>query len=256
MDASKALAASSRTATLGSASDIDHATPSRAAEKPRRSLGRFVNENSLTLVLMALFLLTMVGQTLTGLADHNNDNKEHGQPTVSLREYLVSGHFAEATAENWESEFLQMAMFVLLTVCLRQKGSPESKPMEGEDEVDEDPAEKRGDPDAPWPVRRGGFVLWLYSHSLSIAFAILFLFSFAVHAWGGAREYSQDQLAHGEGGTTMLQYIATTRFWFESFQNWQSEFLSLAAMVYLAVYLREKGSAESKPVASPHGEQE
>ena len=204
---------------------------------------------------MGLFLLTWVGQTVTGLVEHNKDLEEHDQPTVSLPQYLVSGHFVEATGENWESEFLQMAMFVLLTVCLRQKGSPESKGMEGEEEVDADPNERRHDPRAPWPVRKGGLILWLYSHSLSLAFALLFVLSFVVHAWGGAKEYSHEQLIHGQPGTTTLQYIATSRFWFESFQNWQSEFLSLAAMVYLAVYLREKGSAESKPVATPHDEQ-
>ena len=255
MDATKNIAPSARTAA--SESDLQEAshTPSRVGEQPRRTFKQFLHENGLTLTLMALFLLTMVGQTVTGLVEHNKDNEEHDQPTLSLGQYLVSGHFMEATAENWESEFLQMAMFVLLTVCLRQKGSPESKGMEGEEEVDEDPNEKRDDPRAPWPVRKGGVILWLYSHSLSIAFALLFFLSFAVHAWGGAKDYSEEQLAHGESGATTLQYMATSRFWFESFQNWQSVFLSLAAMVYLAVYLREKGSAESKPVATPHDEQ-
>jgi hypothetical protein len=187
--------------------------------------------------------------------EHNHDNAEHGQPQVTLSHYLASGHFWQATAENWESEFLQMAMFVLLTVCLRQKGSPESKSIDGEEEVDADPLEKRNDPRAPWPVRRGGAALWIYSHSLSIAFALLFLMSVVLHAWGGAVNYSEEQRAHGEHGATAIQYMATSRFWFESFQNWQSEFLSLAAMVYLAVYLRERGSAESKPVATPHDEQ-
>ena len=211
-------------------------------------------ENSLTLVLMALFLLIMVGQALTGLREHNQDQQAHGRPTLSIGPYLASGHFWEATAENWESEFLQMAMFVLLTVCLRQKGSPESKPLEEEPGEEENLEEHRHDPRAPWPVRRGGLVLWLYSHSLSIAFAILFLLSFAAHAVGGAKEYSSQQQAHGEAGSGTLGYMTTSRFWFESFQNWQSEFLSLAAMVYLAVFLREKGSAESKPVATPHEE--
>jgi hypothetical protein len=235
--------------------DVVPATPSRATKKPRRSFKQFLHENGLTLVLMTLFLVTLVGQTITGFVEHNADNVEHGQPTVSLAQYFVSGHFIEATAENWESEFLQMAMFVVLTVCLRQKGSPESKSLDGDEAVDEDPNTKRNDPRAPWPVRHGGFVLWLYSHSLSIAFAVLFFLSIAGHAWGGAKEYTEEQAAHGQPGASTLQYLATSRFWFESFQNWQSEFLSLAAMVYLAVYLREKGSAESKPVATPHDEQ-
>ncbi len=230
-----------------------HSTPS-GAKTAAKSLAQILHENGLTLVMLALFLLTMLGQTLTGLRERNNDAQEHGQPKLSLRQYLISGHFVEATAENWESEFLQMAMFVLLTVKLRQKGSPESRKLEGEEEVDEDPRKKRDDPRAPWPVRKGGAALRLYSHSLSIAFLLLFFFSFAVHAAGGAKEYSSEQQQHGNEAVSTLEYMATSTFWFESLQNWQSEFLSLAAMVYLSVYLREKGSAESKAVATPHDE--
>ena len=116
----------------------------------------------------------------------------------------------------------------------------------------EDPNLSRNDPDAPWPVRKGGFVLWLYSNSLSIIFVILFLASFAIHAAKGAEDYNEGQLQHGQPAVTAVQYMGTSRFWFESFQNWQSEFLSLAAMVVLTVFLRQWGSAESKPVATPH----
>lgn len=216
---------------------------------------KILRENGLTLVLMLMFLLSMVGQTLSGWREHNNDEQEHGEPALTLMQYFASGHFWEATAENWESEFLQMTTFVVLTVSLRQKGSPESKGMEGEEPVDADPAASKNDPRAPWPVRRGGVVLFLYSHSLSIAFALMFLISIAVHAWGGAKEYASEQHEHGKPPGGVVDYISSSTFWFESFQNWQSEFLSLAAMVYLSVYLREKGSAESKPVATPHDEQ-
>ena len=211
--------------------------------------------NGLTIVLVLLFLGTWVGQTFTGLKEHNNSQREHGAPPLGLGEYLTSGHFWEATAENWESEFLQMAMFVILTACLFQKGSPESKDPDGdEDAVDNDPALQRDRPNAPWPVRKGGVWLWLYSYSLSLAFAALFLISFWLHARHGARVYNEDELQHGGETVTTLGYMGTSRFWFESMQNWQSEFLSLAAMVYLAVYLRQRGSAESKPVATPHDE--
>jgi hypothetical protein len=218
---------------------------------------RFFRNNGLTLVLMGLFLGTMVGQIATGLREHNNDQREHNKPVIGLGEYLTSGHFWEATAENWESEFLQMAMFVVLTIFLFQKGSPESKDPEtppGDDPVDNDPALQRDRPDAPWPVRKGGAWLWVYSNSLSLAFLLMFFVSFWLHARHGVREYNEDQLAHGGGTVTTAGYMGTSRFWFESFQNWQSEFLSLAAMVYLAVYLRQRGSAESKPVATPHDE--
>ncbi|MGI8565610.1 MAG: DUF6766 family protein, partial [Pyrinomonadaceae bacterium] len=108
--------------------------------------------------------------------------------------------------------------------------------------------------DAPWPVRRGGWVLKLYENSLALAFLLLFLISFALHAVGGAEEYSEEQLQHGEPAVSVLQFFATSRFWFESFQNWQSEFFSIGAMVVLSIFLRQKGSPESKPVDSPHGE--
>ena len=208
----------------------------------------------LSIVLVVIFVGTMLGQTFTGLRDHNQTQREHGQSEVGLAEYLKTGHFWEATAENWESEFLQMAMFVWLTAKLYQKGSAESKDPDAEDAVDNDPRLSRHDPKAPSPVRKGGAALWLYSHSLSLTFLALFLISFAIHAVGGAVEYSEDQRVHGQPEVTVLQYMGTSRFWFESMQNWQSEFLSLLAMVVLSIFLREKGSPESKPVAAPHWE--
>jgi uncharacterized protein DUF6766 len=215
---------------------------------------RFFRNNGLSLALLFVFLATMVGQILAGFREHNHDQRDHGQPAIGMTEYLKSGHFWEATAENWESEFLQMAMFVLFTAWLFQKGSAESKDPDGDGAVDNDPRLSRHDPKAPWPVRRGGWVLWLYSHSLSLTFLALFLMSFAIHAVGGAAEYNQDQRQHGQPPVTTLRYMGTSKFWFESMQNWQSEFLSLLAMVFLSIYLREKGSPESKPVAVPHWE--
>jgi hypothetical protein len=212
----------------------------------------------LSIVLIGLFLFTMVGQTLTGFRQYNEGQRDHGQPTAGMGEYLKSGHFWEATAENWESEFLQMAMFVVLTACLYQKGSSESKdPDDNEpDPVDEDPRRRKHDPTAPWPVRQGGFILWLYSNSLSIAFGLLFLISFTVHGVKGAEEYNDDRREHGKPAVTVTQYMTSSQFWFESFQNWQSEFLSLWAMVVFTIYLRQKGSPESKPVAASHDENE
>ena len=216
---------------------------------------KFFRNNGLSVVLAAIFLFTMVGQILTGWHDHNQEQREHGEAAVGLGEYLRSGHFWEATAENWESEFLQMAMFVVLTVMLCQKGSAESKdPDEENDPLDSDPRLARHEPDAPWPVKRGGVALWLYSNSLSTVFVLLFLASFWVHAVGGAKEYSSAQQAHGQPGVTAVQYLGTSRFWFESFQNWQSEFLSLFCMVVFTIFLRQHGSKESKPVAAPHSE--
>jgi hypothetical protein len=140
---------------------------------------------------------------------------------------------------------------VVLTACLFQKGSPESRDPDRDNAVDNDPELERDNPKAPWPVRKGGWVMRIYSHSLSICFAVLFFISIALHAVGGVREYNDE---HGQPTVTTLQFMGTSEFWFQSLQNWQSEFLSLAAMVYLAVYLRQKGSPESKPVATPHDE--
>ncbi len=216
---------------------------------------RVFRENGLSIVLVTLFALFWVGQSIAGHRAYANEQREHGAAAVGYGAYLGTSHFWEATAENWESEFLQMVAYVLLTALLYQKGSAESKKLDEPEPVDRDPRARRPPPDAPWPVRRGGVVLKLYEHSLSLAFLLLFLISIALHAVGGAGEYSAEQAAHGEPDrVSALQYAATSRFWFESFQNWQSEFLALTAMVVASIFLCQRGSPESKPVDSPHRE--
>jgi hypothetical protein len=217
-------------------------------------LRRILRENGLSLAVFAIFLVCMGGQVLSGHLQYNEERKEHGEQPVELRAYLGSGHFMEATAENWESEFLQMAAYVLFTVFLFQRGSSESKKLDEEEAVDRDPRQARLKSDAPWPVRRGGWVLRVYENSLTLAFLLLFMVSFILHAVGGARDYNEDQLSHGGETLTSFDYIQTSQFWFESFQNWQSEFLSLAAMAVLSIYLRQRGSPESKPVDAAHGD--
>lgn len=230
-------------------------TLTRNSARQDSTLLRFVRENGLSLALFGIFFFSIVGQAITGFAEYNDEQREHNQPTLQLLPYLGSGHFIEAVFENWESEFLQMAGYVLLTVWLRQKGSSESKKLEGEEPVDADPRSERDKPRAPWPVRKGGLILKLYENSLATAFLLLFVLSFSLHAVGGAMEYNEEQQAHGESGdATAISYMATPRFWFESFQNWQSEFLSLGAMVVLTIFLRQRGSPESKPVAASHSE--
>ena len=216
---------------------------------------RFAKENSLTLVTFGLFFVTfIVGQSLAGQRTYNEEQKEHGEEEVTYVEYLTTPHFGEATFENWESEFLQMGAYVLLTVWLRQKGSSESKALDGKEPVDEDPAEHRGDKDAPWPVRVGGIPEALYKNSLSIAFFALFIASWFLHAMTGAHEYSAEQVAHGGQPVDTIGYMQRSQFWFESFQNWQSEFLAVASIVVLTIFLRQQGSPESKPVHAPHAE--
>jgi len=216
---------------------------------------RFFRNNGLSLVLFVLFFFTLlVGQSIVGQREYNNDQQEHGQPAIGYAAYLATPHFLEATMENWESEFLQMFIFIVLTIFLYQKGSAESKDPDKKEEVDRDPRDARNKKDAPWPVRRGGFVLKLYENSLSLAFLIMFLLSLWLHAMGGAGEYNEEQIAHGHASeqVSTITYMGTSRFWFESLQNWQSEFLAIGMMVLLTVWLRQKGSPESKPVDAPH----
>jgi hypothetical protein len=214
----------------------------------------WIRDRALTLVLMAMFLVALAGQVLTGLHEYNETQADHGEAPVDVSGYLATGHPWEALFENWESEFLQMAVFVLLTTFLIQKGSPESRRPGVRELADADPRDFASQPGVPWPVRRGGWVLRVYEHSLGLAFVLLFLVSWAGHALGGFAVYAADQLEHGREAPTLGGYLTSARFWFESFQNWQSEFLAIASMVWLAVYLRQRWSPESKPVHAPHDE--
>ena len=214
----------------------------------------WIRDRALTLVLMALFLLFLAGQFVAGLHEYNSTREEHHQSAVTAASYFATGHWWESVFENWESEFLQMAVFVLLTVVLVQKGSPESRRPHVREAVDADPRDFADRPDVPWPVRRGGVVLRLYEHSLGLAFILLFLGSWIGHAYWGALEYAADEVEHGRALPALADYLQSSRFWFESFQNWQSEFFSIAAMVWLTVYLRQRGSPESKPVHARYDE--
>jgi hypothetical protein len=229
-------------------------TPLSVFERRRPGLRRLLRENGLSLVLLTLFVASLLGQFLTGLAASNEERATHGFAALTAADYLRGGEFLSAVFENWESEFLQMAAYVLLTMLLLQKGSPESKPIQGAEEVDADPATARGDPEAPWPVRAGSpALLWLYSNSLGLALSAMFLASFALHWIHSARRAAELAAMHGLPAPTLLEHLGGAEFWFESFQNWQSEFLSTLALVVLGIFLRQRGSPESKPVAAPHG---
>lgn len=212
-------------------------------------MNRFLHYNGLSVTLFALFLLSIIAQSFAGQYKYNEEQLQHGSPALSYSEYIVSTNFLEAVAENWESEFLQLFTFVLLTRFLYQKGSAESDDPDQPEETEPDtPYEK-----LPWPVKKGGWVLKIYEHSLSITFFILFLLSIALHAVGGAGEYNQEQLEHGGGEqVTVWGYLFTSTFWYESMQNWQSEFMAIFAMVVLSIWLREKDSPESKEVNAAH----
>jgi tryptophan-rich sensory protein len=213
-----------------------------------------LRDNSLSLVMFGVFMLLLLSQTLAGYFDYNEDQYTHQQPSITYAQYLGSSHLWSRIFENWESEFLQMAAYVILTVFLFQRGSAESKDPDKKEPVDEDPRCHQYDPKAPGPVRNGGLILTLYEHSLSIVLFVFFMLSFLGHAISGMAYYNHEQRPHGQATVSVIQYVGTSRFWFESFQNWQSEFLAVGVLIVLSIWLREKGSPESKPVYSPHEE--
>jgi hypothetical protein len=209
--------------------------------------------NSLSIVILLLFLGCLAGQSVAGWLAHNDERRQHEEPPIAYTEFLTTSDFGETVFENWESEFLQMGFYVVLTVFLYQRGSSESKRHDGTDEVEELPELHRDDPGVPWPVRRGGWMLTLYKNSLALAFLLLFTISFLGHAWQGAKKYNEEESQHG--GTELVGtfgYLAKPQFWYESMQNWQSEFLAVLAIVTLSIWLRQWGSPESKPVHAAH----
>jgi len=215
-------------------------------------VARVLRDNGLSLAVFTLFAAFLLGQTLTGQRVHNEELRERGRPPLGYAQYLRSGEFLSATMENWESEFLQMGAYVVLTVFLFQRGSSESKKPDERESVDRDPRASRQKGEAPWPVRRGGWVLVLYEHSLSLAFFALFVLSFALHAVGSTVEHNEARLARGEPAVGVVEHVGSADFWFESFQNWQSEFLAIGALLVLTIFLRQRGSPESKPVDAAH----
>ena len=209
----------------------------------------FFYRNSLSLVFLLFFVIAIAAQAFSGWKEYNKERLEEKATKIGLKEYLGSGHFISATFENFESEFLQMTLYVLLTIGLRQIGSAESKSLDQKEEVDREPHPA---PHAPWPVKKGGLILKLYSNSLSILFAILFLASWSMHLYGSWRDQNAENLLKHQPLIGLGEFIIAPRFWFETFQNWQSEFLSVLGIVFFSIYLRQKGSPESKPVDAPH----
>jgi len=217
------------------------------------SFRRFLRDNGLSLTLAALFLLLILGQILVGWQHYNAENAAHSAPAVGLPAYLTTGAFGEAVFENWESEFLQMAAYVILTACFIQRGSAESKDPEAPAR-DDDLAAQAVQPGAPGVLRWGPVWRALYARSLGIALGLLFMISFFLHWTQSARVAAQDAIEHGAIPPTTIGYLTDPQLWFESFQNWQSEFLSTAVLVILSIYLQQRESPESKGVAEPHSQ--
>jgi hypothetical protein len=214
---------------------------------------KILRNNGLTIVLMLLFLGSIIGQFLTGWAFENNELARHGEDARSLFRYAGDPQFISAVFENWESEFLQMSAYVLLTCFLFQKGSAESRdPDEGPRDLDLE--KQAAKPGAPAILRAGAAARALYANSLGLALAVLFVASFLMHWTFSARAAASEALSHGETPLSMAEYFWDPQLWFESFQNWQSEFLSTAVLVVLSIFLRQRESPESKPVAAPHSQ--
>ncbi len=206
----------------------------------------FFRDNGLTIVLVAMFLFSFLGMIWSGQAAHNKDLIDHELPVVGLLQYVSSGDFLSALFENWESEFLQMAAYVMLTAMLFQRGSAESR--------DPDDPDRNNDEVPATIQRRNPVVAWFYSYSLGIALALLFIASFVLHWWASLTATNEEALRHGGELQTLGAYLLDAQLWFESFQNWQSEFMSTAVLVVLSIFLRHKGSPESKPAGAANTE--
>jgi uncharacterized membrane protein YbaN (DUF454 family) len=221
---------------------------------------RFAREQSLSLVFFVLFLAALAGQALAGWHDYNNFETWHAQiageapQTLSLGRYLTSSSFAQAVTENWQSEYLQFTLFILLTVWFVQKGSPESK-QPGDEGGQTDKDQLVGEHtrrNSPGWAKAGGWRLALYSNSLVLVMATIWLWSWFAQSVSGWSEYNAERLEHKQASLSWLGYLGSADFWQTTLQNWQSEFLAVGSMAVLAIYLRQRGSPESKPVGTPH----
>jgi hypothetical protein len=214
----------------------------------------FLRHNSLSLVFLVLFVLALMFQAIAGHADFNEDQVRHGDAEVSLGRYVVSSEFATAVLENWQSEYLQFTLFIILTVWLIQRGSPESKePHKAGRESDAEQlvGEHAHDASPLW-ARARGWRLRLYENSLLIVMGTIWLGSWLAQSITGVSEYNAERLDHQELPVSWADYLTRGDFWEKTLQNWQSEFLAVGSMAILAVYLRQRGSPESKPVGAPH----
>jgi hypothetical protein len=216
----------------------------------------WLRDQSLSLFFIAIFLAALLGQSIAGHAVFNQEQLEHGSETISWIRYVFSSHFGEAVLENWESEWLQMALFAIAGIYLFQRGSVESKQI-GDVGFGSDDKEKIGraaERNSPRLAKVGGWRTGLYAHSLTLALSTIFLLSWFVQSLTGWTEFNNEQQEHDESPVSWARYVTLPDFWEKTLQNWQSEFLALGTMTVFTIYLRQRGSPESKPVGSPHDE--
>jgi uncharacterized protein DUF6766 len=217
---------------------------------------RFLRENSLSLVFGGLFLGALGGQSVAGLHKYNAEALEHGDMAISYGRYLVSSDFGVAVLENWQSEYLQFSLFILATVWLVQKGSNESKKLDeaGLESDQEQRLGRHAGPRSPRWARAGGRRTQLYSNSLLLVMGAIFVASWFGQSVTGWTTFNEDQRDHKEATVSWGEYLREPDFWERSLQNWQSEFLAVGSMAAFTIYLRQRGSPESKPVGAAHDE--
>jgi len=209
--------------------------------------------NGLSLVTFGAFVVFLVLQSVFGWQVRNEELAQFGQAADTYWHYLGTGHFGEAVFENWESEFLQMGSYVLLTAYLVQRGSPESKPLDQDDRAEDYPDQATAH--SPGPSRQRGLVQVVYRNTLSITLFGFFALSILGHALAGTAEYNEQRaLQSGADPVTVVEFLASPTFWFQSMQNWQSEFLAVGSLIVLSIVLRQHGSPQSKPVTAPHSQ--
>jgi hypothetical protein len=219
----------------------------------RWSIRSFARFNGLSLAAFGGFLIFIVLQSVFGWQVRNSELTQAGQVADSYWHYLGTGHFGEATFENWESEFLQMGTYVLLTAYLVQRGSPESKALDAKDRAEDYP--QNADNRSPRWSRTRGVAQVIYRNSLAIAFLGMFALSFVLHVLTGTQAYNEQQaLQNGDPPVSVATFFTTPNFWFQSMQNWQSEFLAMGCLIVLSIVLRQHGSPQSKPVTAPHSQ--
>ena len=215
---------------------------------------RFLTQNSLSIVFLVLFLGAVVGQAVAGHADFNEEQVRHGDPEISLSRYVVSSEFGTAVMENWQSEYLQFTLFLLLTVWLIQKGSPESKEP-GKAGRESDEQQKVGghaQHNSPRWAKVDGIRRQIYENSLLLVMGVIWVGTWFAQSVTGLTQYNSERLDHHMDAVGWWSYLGKPDFWEKTLQNWQSEFLAVGSMAILAVYLRQRGSPQSKPVGSPH----
>ncbi|MEA2407762.1 MAG: hypothetical protein QOE69_1881 [Thermoleophilaceae bacterium] len=215
---------------------------------------RFLKDNSLSIVFLVLFLAALGGQAVAGHADFNEEQLRHGDAAISMSRYLVSSEFGTAVMENWQSEYLQFTLFILLTVWLLQRGSPESKEL-AKAGLESDQSQKVGpyaQRNSPAWAKVGGIRRRIYENSLLIVMTTFWIGTWFAQSVTGVVQYNSERLDHQMDPVSWSHYLGKADFWEKTLQNWQSEFLAVGSMAILAVYLRQRGSPESKPVGAPH----